>query len=125
MGTAPVEWYSQSEEGTEIPLKLFLTELDNGILLVISDKGPKIGTIAIGIPDPSIKGRINTSSIPIVFGFRNELFTRALAERIAHRTQKIIIASVFLSVESMELAQRAIKFTEETIQQYLDSKKEL
>ena len=120
-----LNWYSRREENQKDPLQLFITELENGILLIISDKGPRIGTIAMGIPNPKIKSRIDTSSVPIVFGFRNELFSRAIAERVAHIAQKIVIASVFLTDESPELAQRALKFAVESIQEYLSKKQKI
>ncbi len=119
MGKSEIEWYSRREENEENPLTLFITELENGILLLITDKGPRIGTIAVGVPNPAVKSRTNTSSIPIVFGIRNELFSRAIAERTAHICQKIVIASVFLSNETPELAQRSLKFAVESIREYL------
>ena len=122
MGNSEIKWYSRREESEENPLTLYITELENGILLLITDKGPRIGTIAMGIPNPAVKGRAIASSIPIVFGIRNELFSRAIAERTAHICQKIVIASVFLSNETPELAQRSLKFAVKSIQTYLSRK---
>ena len=122
MGNSEIEWYKRREEKEENPLTVYITELENGILLLITDKGPRIGTIAMGIPNPAVKSRADTSSVPIVFGIRNELFSRAIAERTAHISQKIVIASVFLSSETPELAQRALKFAVESIQTYLSQK---
>ena len=119
MRNSEIKWYSRREESEENPLTLYITELENGIFLLITDKGPRIGTIAMGIPNPAVKSRAITSSIPIVFGIRNELFSRAIAERTAHICQKIVIASVFLSNETTELAQRSLKFAVESIQTYL------
>ena len=119
MGNSEIEWYSRREHNEEHPLAIYITELENGIFLVITDKGPRIGTIAMGIPNPVVKSRAETSSVPIAFGIRNELFSRAIAERTAHISQKIVIASVFLSNETPELAQRSLKFAVESIQNYL------
>ncbi|MHA1267221.1 MAG: hypothetical protein ACTSRS_18435 [Candidatus Helarchaeota archaeon] len=118
MVSSNLKWLSWREENAEHPLSLYLTEIENGLLLIISDKGPRLGTIAIGTPNLQIKGRTSISSVPIVFGFRNELFSRAIAERIAKLCQKIVIASVFLSMESPELARRALNFTENSIKKY-------
>ncbi len=117
-----IKWHWWREKDQKNPLILYLTELENGIILIISDRGVRIGTIAMGIPNSSIKSRINTSSIPIVFGVRNELFSRAIAERIAHICQKIVIANVFLSDESPELARRSLKFAEQSIHEYFSKK---
>ncbi|MFX1298462.1 MAG: hypothetical protein ACFFD2_26850, partial [Promethearchaeota archaeon] len=66
MESSDIKWFSRSEKDQEHPLMVFITELENGVFLILSDKGPRLGTIALGIPTPSVKTRINTSSIPIV-----------------------------------------------------------
>jgi hypothetical protein len=122
MPNPKIEWYSWKEKNQKAPLMAFITELENGILIIISDTGARIGTIAIGTSTQLIESRINTSSIPIVFGIRNELLARAVAERVAHQCQKIVIASVYLKDESSELAQRALQCGEESIREYLKNK---
>ena len=117
-----IEWHSWMEKDQTNPLRLHLTEVENGIFLIISDRGPRIGTIAMGIPNISIKSQIDASSVPLVFGVRNELFCRAIAERVAHICQKIVIANVFLADESPELAQRSLKFAEEAIREYFSAR---
>ena len=117
-----IEWYVWKEKDQKSPLTVFLTELENGILIIISDTRARIGTVAIGISSQLVESRTNTSSIPIVFGIRNELLARAIAERVAHQCQKIVIASVYLKDESSELAQRALQSAEESIREYLKNK---
>ena len=122
MAEKNLEWVSWREETEDKSLTLHISELENGLLLIISDKGPRIGTIAVGTPGISMKKQASTSSVPIVFGIRNELFSRAIAERVAHISKKIVIASVFLSDTTPELAQRALKFAVDSIQEYLSKK---
>ncbi len=124
MKLSELDWYSRQESVGENPLTAFISELDNGIFMVISDKGARLGTIAIGLPTSSVQNRINTSSMPIVFGIKHDILTRAIAERVAHHCQKIVIASTFLSGQTPDLAQRSLKFAEESIREFLLQKTE-
>ncbi|MHA1276625.1 MAG: hypothetical protein ACTSQI_01255 [Candidatus Helarchaeota archaeon] len=122
MNPSELEWYSRHENIGENPLNIYISELENGVFMVLSDKGARIGTIAIGIPTSSLKNRINISSMPIVFGIKHDLLTRAIAERVALVCQKIVIASTFLSGQSPDLAQRSLQFAEESIREFLSQK---
>ena len=113
-----MKWYSKTEKNQENPLTVYITEIENGVFLVLSDKEARLGTVAIGLPSPQGKTRISTSSMPIVFGIRNDLLTRAIAERVAHHSQKIVIASTYLSQQSPDLAQRSLAFAEEAIRDF-------
>ena len=117
-----LKWYAWKEKDQENPFVVFITELENGMLIILSDKGARIGTIALGIPSPLVKGRSSTSSMPIVFGIRNELLSRAISERIAQRCEKIVIASVYMTEDSTKFAQRALQCAEKAIQDYLTKK---
>ena len=122
MKPSELEWYFRQESFGENALTAFISELDNGLFMVISDKGARLGTIAIGLPTSSVQSGINTSSMPIVFGIKHDILTRAIAERAAHHCQKIVIASTFLSGQSPDLAQQALKFAEESIREFLSQK---
>lgn len=122
MEPSDVKWFSRSESNRDKSLTVFITELENGVVLVLSDKGPRLGTIALGLPSPVVKTQIDTSSMPIVFGIKNDLLTRAIAERVAHYCQKIVITSTFLSDSSPEMAQRTLKFAEESIRDFFTKK---
>lgn len=119
MEHAGLVWFSRKEKAQDNPIEVHISEITNGLIFILSDKGPRLGTIAIGTPMPLLGDRINTASIPIVFGLRNEILSRAIAERVAHACSKMVIASVYLSNESAELAQHSLQFAEETIQEFL------
>jgi len=112
-------WFSRKEREKENPIEVYISEFTNGLLFILSDKGPRLGTIAIGTPMSLPGDRINTASIPIVFGIRNEIIARAVAERVARASSKMVIASVYLSTESAALAQHALQFAEESIHEFL------
>ena len=118
MERSKISWYKKTEKNQETPLTIYITEIENGVFLILSDKEARLGTIAIGLPSPQGKTRVSTSSMPIVFGIRNDLLTRAVAERIAHHSQKIVIASTYLSQQSPDLAQRCLRFAEEAIREF-------
>ncbi len=118
MDPSKIEWYSRIEENVENPIRINISEFENGVIVVISDAGAKLGTIGIGVPTVVAMNRISTSSMPLVFGIKNDLLTRAIAERVAQRCKKIVIASTHLSNESPELAERAIKFMEEITKEF-------
>ncbi len=120
-----MEWYSRLEKNQKNPLIIFISELENGIILVVSDRGPRLGTIALGVPTLLPHDRINISSMPIVFGIRNDLLTRAIAERVASLCKKIVIVSTHLLNETMELAQRALKFAEASMYEFLAKDREV
>lgn len=119
MEQAAIVWFSRKEREKENPIEVYISEFSNGLLFILSDKGPRLGTISIGTPMPLPGDRINTSSIPIVFGIRNELISRAIAERVARASTKMVIASVFLSTESTALAQHALQYAEESIHEFI------
>ena len=119
MEQAAIVWFSRKEREKENPIEVYITEFMNGLLFILSDKGPRLGTIAIGTPMPLPGDRVNTSSIPIVFGIRNELIARAIAERVARASSKMVIASVYLSAESAALAQHALQYAEESIHEFI------
>jgi len=119
MEYAGLVWFSRKEEAQENPIEVHISEINNGLIFLLSDKGPRLGTIAIGTPVPLPGDRINTASIPIVFGLRNEILSRAIAERVARVCSKMVIASVYLSTESAELAQHSLQFAEESIHEFL------
>ncbi|MHA1651074.1 MAG: hypothetical protein ACTSYB_12835 [Candidatus Helarchaeota archaeon] len=122
MEPSELKWYTKTEKDQVNPLIAFITEVENGLFLLISDKAAQLGTIAIGLPTLLGKNGISTSSIPIVFGIRNDLLTRAIAERVAFRCKKIVIASTHLSEEAAELSQRTLRFVEEVIKDYFSQK---
>ncbi|MFX1451786.1 MAG: hypothetical protein ACFFCM_13135 [Promethearchaeota archaeon] len=71
----------------------YLTEFNNGVIIFLTDKNLKIGTLAIALPMKLDQlNQIGSSSIPLMFGVKNELITRAIAEKVAKSTNKLSIA---------------------------------
>ncbi|MFX0133782.1 MAG: hypothetical protein ACFFDN_09065 [Candidatus Hodarchaeota archaeon] len=76
-----------------IKITAFLTEFNNGVIIFLTEKKIKIGTIAIALPMKLDQlNQISSSTIPLMFGVKNELITRAIAEKVAKNTNKLSIA---------------------------------
>ena len=91
--------------------KLFInyTEFINGLIIYISDTENKLGTIGIGVPLlPSITSKGGATN-SIVFGIKNELITKTLAQKIARMTNKIVIMIIHLSDESINNVEIILK----------------
>jgi len=122
------------EENSENPffqlesdnLSLVGIKFTNGYFLVISEKESlKLGTTAISLPIHSFEQEVDSSkkttkpiidrkklSTATIIGTRNELYTKALAERFVSLTGKMIYLSVNFQENNEELFLEAIKLIE-------------
>ncbi|MHA1381139.1 MAG: proteasome assembly chaperone 4 family protein [Candidatus Helarchaeota archaeon] len=74
-------------------ISAFFTKFKNANLIFLTDNDNKIGTIAIAVPIKlNSTSQITTSSVPLIFGVKNELITKAIAEKVANITNKLSIA---------------------------------
>ncbi|MFX0068253.1 MAG: hypothetical protein ACFFA1_04195 [Promethearchaeota archaeon] len=69
--------------------------LENGIILAISDGEYRVGTLAIGVPLSIEEKKTAAVTFP-VFGTRNEIFAKSMAERTAHEMNRIAIVIISL-----------------------------
>ena len=99
------------ENGTSF-LALFL-ELKNASLAVLSEGDDQLGTLAVALPQaPKMIGPPLSS---ILLGDRDAMIARVLAERLAHRTKKIALASVFTkTISEREAGPVFLKLIEKT-----------
>ncbi len=112
-------------------LNLVGIKFTNGYFLVISEKESlKLGTMAISLPITPIKDDRDSSkriSQPIldrrnlstatIIGTRNELYTKALAERFVSITGKMIYLSVNFQENNEELFLEALKLIEKFLKE--------
>ena len=61
----------------------------------------KLGTVSIGVPLSPLISKIGGATNPIVFGIKNELIAKTFARKIAQITNKIVIAILNLSENSV------------------------
>ena len=83
-------------------LAVFL-ETKNACLILLSEKGDKLGTLAIAVPKP--KDLLGPPSSSILLGDRNAISARMFAEYIASRRQKIALVSIYLETVTENQAQ--------------------
>lgn len=93
-------------------LALFL-EMKNASLVLLSESEDQLGTLAVALPQaPKIIGPPLSS---IILGDRNTILARTLAERIAQKTEKIALISVFTkTVNESEAGPILLKLVEKT-----------
>jgi hypothetical protein len=84
------------EEATSEKDNLFVglrLETKNANIVLLSEGEDQLGTLAAAVPQT--QNMIGPPTSSILLGDRNTIVARLLAERLAHQTGKISLASVF------------------------------
>ena len=69
-------------------------ETKNSIMIMLSEKEDKLGTLAIAVPKPKdLMGSVTSS---VLIGDKNVISTRMFAEYVASKKGKIAMVSVYL-----------------------------
>jgi len=119
------------QEGEE--LQIIATDFENGIFVAISQRGAnKLGTTALSLPvDPSLgissdrrysdgPKRRGLSSATVI-GSRNEIYTKALAEKVAIATDKIVYLSTNFRENSESLFSEASTLVEALLKEFFET----
>ena len=69
-------------------------EAENSIMIMLSEKEDKLGTLAIAVPKP--KDTLGTVTSSVLLGDRNVISARMFAEYVASKKGKIAMVSVYL-----------------------------
>jgi len=100
-------------EGDRLFLGIYL-EMKNAGLILLSEGEDQLGTLAVAIPQA--RERIGPPLSSILLGDRNVITTRLIAERLAGKTNKISLASVFAkTVDEREAASVFLKLFEKIV----------
>jgi hypothetical protein len=96
------------EELTEKNVHLFALYIEtrNAVLVFLSEGEDQLGTLAASVPPTEVLSQTLVSSI--LLGDRNTATTRMLAERLASKTGKVGLVSVYLRTVSETEATPAI-----------------
>ncbi len=78
-------------------------EAKNSIMIMLSEREDRMGTLAIAVPKP--RGNIGQVSSSVLLGDKNMISARMFAEYIASKKGKIAMVSVYLDKVSEILAQ--------------------
>ena len=97
----------------EVPYLATRLETENASVILLSEKKPRLGTLAVAIPQRGKKLGPPLSSI--LLGDRNMTVSRLLAEGVAERTGKIVLLSTFTeSLSEREVGPILLKLLEKT-----------
>ena len=89
-------------------------ETKNASQLFLSECEDKLGTLAVGIPQP--KNLVGLPLSSVLLGDRNTMIARLLAEILAEKTKKISLVSVFLkSINEQQAAPILRKLMDNTL----------
>lgn len=89
-------------------------EVENAGLILLSEGEDRLGTLAIAIPQT--QKMVSPSLSSILLGDRNVVTARLFAERLAKKTNKIALASVFItSISEREAGPILVKLFEKTV----------
>jgi hypothetical protein len=69
-------------------------EAKNSIMIMLSEKEDKLGTLAIAVPKP--KDMIGSAISSVLIGDKNVISARMFAEYVASKKGKIALVSVYL-----------------------------
>ncbi len=101
----------KEDETSFLALRL---ETTNANLILLSEGDDRLGTLAVAIPRKEKMLGPPTSSI--LLGDRNIIVARLLAERLAEKTGKIALASVFAKTKTeKDMAPILIKLFDKTL----------
>jgi hypothetical protein len=79
-------------------------EAKNSIMIMLSEKEDRLGTMAIAVPKPrEMVGSVTSS---IIMGDRNVISARMFAEYVASKKGKIAMVSVYLDTMTEMMAQK-------------------
>jgi len=97
-------------------------EAKNSIMIMLSEKEDKLGTLAIAVPKPKdLLGAVTSS---VLLGDKNVISSRMLAEYVASKKGKIAIVSVYLETVTEVQAQSFFMHLVEKLLKSESSKKE-
>jgi len=90
-------------------------EAKNSVMIMLSEKEDKLGTLAIAVPKPKDVMGVATSSV--LLGDRNVISARMFAEYVASKKGKIALVSVYLDkVDEMQAQAFFMHLIEKLIQ---------
>jgi hypothetical protein len=88
-------------------------EAKNSIIVLLSEREDKLGTLAIAVPKP--KDFLGPPSSSVLLGDKNSVSARLFAEQLASVREKIVLVSVYIETVDEGRAQSAFKHLMEKV----------
>ncbi|MHA1269529.1 MAG: hypothetical protein ACTSPY_07045 [Candidatus Helarchaeota archaeon] len=113
-----LNWISNSIKVNNTVLYAAITQLENAIIFILSNDGYKFGTLSISVPTKyQGEGGLSSSMVlPLAFGKKNELISKALGERISYKTNQMVISIVNLDESNQEMMKECIKLIDSLLE---------
>ena len=113
-----IRWITETIKTDEYSLNAAITKLENGLLLIISENEYKLGSISISIPHKfQVGGESSTSTtIPIAFGKKNELISKALGQRLSHKTNSMVISIINIDEKNQKMIKDCAKLMDNILE---------
>ncbi|MFQ6073858.1 MAG: proteasome assembly chaperone 4 family protein [Candidatus Bathyarchaeia archaeon] len=104
----------EMKENDKLYLSLHL-ETENANLILLSEGKDRLGTLAVALPQA--QGMLGPPLSSILLGERNTIIARLLAERLAKRTERIALVSVFAkTITEKEASSVFLKLFDKTLE---------
>ncbi|MHA1311229.1 MAG: hypothetical protein ACTSQO_09895 [Candidatus Helarchaeota archaeon] len=100
-----LKWTSDSIKKENYSLNAAITKLENALIFILSKNSFKLGLLTISIPSKFQVGdsRISSTTIPLAFGGKDELISKAFGEKISHKTNLPVISIVNIGDYNKEM----------------------
>ncbi|MFX0170161.1 MAG: hypothetical protein ACFE89_12535 [Candidatus Hodarchaeota archaeon] len=92
-----LEFLEETLEVDDLLIRVAISPLANGLLLLISDREHRFGTIAVGVPSPF--SEVSPVATSCLVGTRFQSEVRAIADIAAQKVEGIVVVNLFLSPE--------------------------
>jgi hypothetical protein len=79
--------------------RAYLTELENAVVAFLFEERVRLGTVAIAMPGI---GEVAAGRSSVLVGGKYTMITRALAEKLAGKTGRISLVSLFTELDEAE-----------------------
>lgn len=93
----PLEFMEELVDMGEFQIRVAVSRLANGTLMLFSDGEYKFGTVAVGVPTPF--GQLSPTATSVMIGTRFQAEVRAIADIAAQKLGGIVVVNLFLSKE--------------------------
>jgi hypothetical protein len=101
------EKHSVNVDGVEICLSLF--RLENAVIAFFYEGVAKLGTVAVSLTVP---GGVGLGPSSTILGEKNKLAARVIAEKLASKTGRVALVSVYAKMPESELLKAMVRLIE-------------
>ncbi|MFW9830284.1 MAG: hypothetical protein ACFFD8_00685 [Candidatus Thorarchaeota archaeon] len=93
-----LEFVEEVVEKEDLRVRVAMSQLANGTLILVSDGEHRFGTMAVGVPTPF--GEVSPTATSCIVGSRYTAEVRAIADIVAQKLRGIVLVNLFLSREN-------------------------